>query len=381
MLERLGEPLLLRLQHLGDEILLPRQLGIGLAHQARELGHELVEKRLLLPELVAVANRTADDPAQHIAAAFVAGNHAVDDQERAGADMVGDDVERRRRQIARLRHGGGGPDQVLEQIDLIIAVHVLQHRGEALEAHAGIDAGLGQWRQPALRIAIELHEHQVPDLDVAVALRFGRARRSAGNTRPVIVEDLAARSARPGVGHLPKVVRRIRCALVVADAHDALARHADLVGPHAVGFVVGLVDGDPQLVRRQTVHAGQQFPRVSDRLALEVVAERPVAEHFEKCVMPGGVAHVLEVVVLAASAQAPLHVGGAHIASLVGAEKHILELDHAAVGEQQGRIVGRDERGRWNDRVPVGGEIVEELAADVVGFHRCSGGNTAAAQA
>ena len=36
-----------------------------------------------------------------------------------------------------------GLDQVREQIDLVVRVHVLQHRREALEAHAGIDGGLG----------------------------------------------------------------------------------------------------------------------------------------------------------------------------------------------------------------------------------------------
>ena len=63
-----------------------------LAHLPIEVRDELVEERLLLPELVAVADRAADDAAQHVAAALVAGNHAVDDQEGAGADVVGDDA-------------------------------------------------------------------------------------------------------------------------------------------------------------------------------------------------------------------------------------------------------------------------------------------------
>ena len=271
------------------------------------------------------------------------------------------------------RQCGGRLDQVAEQVDFVVAVHVLQHGGEALEAHAGIDARLGQRRELPLRVAIELHEHQVPDLDVTVALGVRRARRPAGDFRAVIVEDLAAGSAGSGLGHLPEIVRCVRRALVVADPHDALARHADLVRPDVVRLVVGLVDGDPQLVRRQPVNVGQQIPRILDRLALEVIAERPVAQHLEKSVMPGRVADVLEVVVLAAGAQAALDVGGAHVAARLGAEKHILELDHAAVGEQQGRIVRRNERSRRNDRVSVRGEVIEKLAADVVGFHRGNG--------
>src|SRR6185295_6518474 len=129
--------------------------------------------------------------------------------------------------------------------------------------------------------------------------------------------------------------------------------------------------------RRQPVDVRQQIPRIRDRLALEVIAELPVAEHLEEGVMPGRVADVLEVVVLASGAKAALDVGGAHVAARLGAQENILELHHAAVGEQQGRIVGRHERRRRNDRVSVRGKVVEKLAADVVGFHRGNGCGTA----
>jgi len=39
-----------------------------------------------------VADGAADDAAQHVAAPLVAGDHAVDDEEGTGADMVGDDL-------------------------------------------------------------------------------------------------------------------------------------------------------------------------------------------------------------------------------------------------------------------------------------------------
>ena len=59
-----------------------------------EVGHEAVKERLFLSELVAVTNGPADDSPQHIPAALVARNYAVDDEERAGADMVGDHAQR-----------------------------------------------------------------------------------------------------------------------------------------------------------------------------------------------------------------------------------------------------------------------------------------------
>ena len=150
----------------------------------------------------------------------------------------------------------------------------------------------------------------------------------------MIVEDLAARTARTGIGHLPEVVRRVRRASVVADAHDALARDADVVRPRVIGLIIGLIHRNPELLRGQLVNVGQELPRVLDRFALEVVTERPVAEHFEERAMACGVADVLEIVVLPSRAQAALHVRRADITAPIGAEKDLLELHHAAVGEQ-----------------------------------------------
>ena len=93
-----------------------------------------------LPELIAVADRAADDPAQHVAASLVAGNDAVDDQERAGADVIGDHAQRRIEIVGGTRLAHRGADQVLEEVDLVVGMHVLQHRGEALEPHPGVDA-------------------------------------------------------------------------------------------------------------------------------------------------------------------------------------------------------------------------------------------------
>src|SRR6185437_2581242 len=148
--------------------------------------------------------------------------------------------------------------------------HVLQHGGEALQAHAGVHAGRGQRRQRAVGRTVELHEHQVPDLDVAITVLVRRAGRTAGDFRTVVVEDLGAGTAGAGVGHLPEVVGSERRPFVVADAHDALGRHAHDLVPDVVGLVVGVVDGDPELLRRQLEHAGEQLPRPGDRLALEV---------------------------------------------------------------------------------------------------------------
>ncbi len=77
----------------------------------------------------------------------------------------------------------------------------------------------------------------------------------------------------------------------------------------------------------------------------EVVAEAPVAEHFEKGVMPAGAADIVEIVVLAAGADAFLGVGGAGVGAFFLAEEDRLELVHPGVGEEQRGIVERERPG------------------------------------
>ena len=76
-LKRLEESLLLHAQHLGDALGLRSQSGIGLTHQIDQITHQLVEKRRLLAQLVAVADGPADDAALHVAAAFVARDNPI----------------------------------------------------------------------------------------------------------------------------------------------------------------------------------------------------------------------------------------------------------------------------------------------------------------
>ena len=371
----LEEAFLLLLQHVGRALLVAPQLRIGLAHLGREVGDQLVEERLARAELVAVPDRAPRDPAQHVAASLVARDHAVDDGERAGPDVVGDHLQRRRILVAVAR--AGEIDDLLrrreqghEQIDLVVRVDVLQHRRQPLEAHAGVDARLRQLVHGPRVVAVELHEHVVPDLDVAVAILSRRSGRAAGDLGTVVVEDLAARPARAGVAHHPEVVGRVARALVVADPHDALGRQADLVLPDVVGLVVLGVDRRPELVLRQLVDLGQQLPRELQRVLLEVVAEREVAEHLEERVVARGVADVLEVVVLAAGADALLRRRRAHIGPLVVAEEDVLELVHPRVREQQGRVVAGHDRARGDDGVALRLEVLQERRPDLGSFHR-----------
>ena len=157
-----------------------------------------------------------------------------------------------------------------------------------------------------------------------------------GNAGAAIDVDLRAAAARSGIAHRPEVVGH-------AELADVIGRHE--IQPALVGLVVArdallaLEHGDVQLRRIESPLLGQEVPRQLDRVLLEVVAEREVAEHLEEGVMAQRRTDVVEIVVLAADPHALLRRGGARVVALLAAEEHVLELVHPGVGEEQRRIV------------------------------------------
>ena len=125
------------------------------------------------------------------------------------------------------------------------------------------------------------------------------------------------------------------------------------VFPNRSGFVVGRSkpffaseDGDDDTLGVEVERVDEVVPGELDRVALEVVAKREVAEHLEEGVMAGGHADVLEIVVLPADADALLRRGRSRVRPRFFAGEDVFELDHARVGEHEGRIIGRNERAR-----------------------------------
>ena len=363
--QRLVKTLFFGLEHLGDALGIGLEVGVGVAHERHQIGHQLVEERRLAAELVTVADGAAHDAALHIAAAFVARDHAVGHQKGGGAQVVGDHAQAGAVQVVAAGFAGGGFDQRVKNVDLVVAVHALQDGGQALQAHAGVHTGRGQRRDRTVFVHLELHEHVVPDLDETVAVFFGAARRAAGDVRAVVVKDFRARATRAGVGHHPEVVALVTPALVVPDADHAVSGQPDFFGPNVVGLVVFHVHGGQQALFGQLVHIGEQLPRPFQAFTLEVIAKAPIAQHFKESVVARGVAHVFQVVVFATGAQAGLYRGGAHVAALVGAQKHVFELHHARVGEHERRVVAWHQRAGRHHGVATLGKKVQKGFANI----------------
>ncbi|MNM68598.1 hypothetical protein D3C81_801620 [compost metagenome] len=369
VLQSLGELLFFGLEYALDVALLLLQFREGFAHLGDQRRDDLVEEATGCAQLVTVTAGATDDPAQHVATAFVGRQHAVGDQEAARTDVVGNHFQRRLIAIFAADRFGRRAQQVLEQVDFVVGIDVLHHRTDPLQAHAGVDRRRWQRMQHAIGGAVELHEHVVPDLDVAVAVFFRRARWAAPDVVAVIVENLGARATRASIAHGPEVVGSVWRTLVVADADHALDRYADFFGPDVIRFIVRGVDGDPEFFLRQLQNTGQEGPGEGNRVVLEVVTEAEVTKHFEERVVTSGITDVFQVTVLAAGTYAFLAAGGAGVRALFLAQEAVLELVHPRVGEQQGWVVARNQRAGGYTGVALLFEEAKEGFTDFCAFH------------
>ena len=318
-----------------------------------------------------VPDAAPHDAPQHVAAALVGRQYPVLDQHHRAAHVVGDHPQghvgplipavallgQLRRPVEYLPGG----------VDLVQVVDALQDRRHPLQAHPGVDV-LG--RQRALDVEVVLgpdlaqlvlHEDQVPDLEEPVLVCLGAA--VAAVVGAAVVVDLRARAAGAWHAHVPVVVGK-------PAGLDPAFRQADLVPPDRVRLLVAEQDRGPQLVLGEAEPAvrlgpGQQLPGVGDRPLLEVITERPVAQHLEERRMPGGLPDLFDV----QRAHALLHVRHPPVRRRPLAEQVRLERLHARDDEQHRGIVGY-QGGRGHDGVSLLLEIGKEAAGDLCRLHQ-----------
>jgi hypothetical protein len=270
-------------------------------------------------------------------------------------------IRRRREDCSVPENVAAGADDGLEDVGLEVRVDALEDGAEALEAGTGVDVLLGQRREDPAVLPVELGEDEVPDLDVAVAAAGDVAvGRPAAVLRAEVVVDLAAGPA----GAVGALGGRARGPEVVglAQALDLPGGEADLVGPDVERLVVVLVDGDRELVGGDVHLLVHELPGPGDGFALEVVAEREVAEHLEERVVARGPPHAFQV----ARPEALLRRGRPLEGEGAAPQEHVLELVHPRAREEERGVVRRDERVARVDGVPLLLEEVEVPFADFV---------------
>ena len=184
-----------------------------------------------------------------------------------------------------------------------------------------------------------------------------------------------ARTAGAGFAHHPEIVFDV----AVNDLDFRIAtRRAEKFCPDVVSFLIEIsgiagfrcVNRCVKPVRRKPPPSDDEFPCPLDGFFFEIVSERPVPEHFEKRVVIGVVADVLEVVVFSASTYAFLGVSRARwiVGSFFDAEEIRHKGIHPRIGEKQARRLRQQRRG-GHDGVLFFSEKIEEGLADFRGGH------------
>ena len=336
----------------------------------------LLGAQLLAPE----PHRAPEHAPEHVVPPVAPRRRAVGDGEGQSANVVGDDSVRHvlladvlgaELTGVGLRAGDGldGVKDGHEHVGVVVGHLTLEDGREPLEAHAGVDVLRREGLEDAALLAVELDEDDVPDLEAVGIVHVDEVARVAA--ADAVVVDLGARTARADVSHLPEVVLAVK--------REHLVR-GEVLEPDLLGLVVGgkALRGITAKVRGvepvlgEHVHLREELPRPPDGLLLEKVAEGPVPEHLEEGVVVGVLADVVEVVVLAARADALLGVGGAlelreRALRVGGAQEAGLELVHSRVGEEEGWvIVGDHGRGR-HDGVLLALEEIQEGLPDPLG--------------
>ena len=363
----LGEVLLLHPDDLGDIGLTLPQLGIVALVFVNNGVHYLIQEGTVHTQQLSVAGGPAQQAAQHIAPALVAGQHAVADHKGGGADVVGDDPQGHVDGVALAILGPGDLGDLVGDVHHGVhveqGVHVLAHHGQTLQAHTGVDVLLLQLGIVALAVVVELGEHHVPDLHIPVAVAaHGAAGLAAAILGAPVIVDLRAGTTGAGAV-LPEVV-------LLAELEDVVGGDADLLVPDAEGLGVGgggLVPGEDrreQPVRVQThpLRAGQKLPGPVDGLVLKVVAEGEVAQHLEIGAVAGGLADVLDV----AGADTLLAGGHPVAGRLLLPGEEGLHGGHTAVDQQQAGVVLGDQGEAGQTQMSLGLKKVQEHLAQFV---------------
>ena len=184
---------------------------------------------------------------------------------------------------ARLR--GDPLHDLLVAVGLVHRRHVLEDRRAALEAEAGVDVLRGKRGQRAVRVLLVLHEHEVPELEVALAARAAdrAVRLPAAVLLAAVVVELRVR-ARTAPARRPT-----RSSPRAGQRDDPLGRHADLLPELDRDLVraepelrVARVDGRPHAIPVELHPLAHELGGELDRPFLEVLPEREVAEHLEE---------------------------------------------------------------------------------------------------
>ena len=171
-----------------------------------------------------------------------------------------------------LRNAG---KNVLYRVNVEKAVNVLHNAGKSFKPHTRVDILLFKRGIVIMSVIVELGENDVPELNVSVAVTADMAvGTSAAFVRASVEVYLRAGTAGTRAV-LPEVV-------LLAHTRNMGRINSDLLCPYIIRLVVLEIYRHIKFVNGHLHNLCAELPRPGDSLALEVIAEREVAQHFKK---------------------------------------------------------------------------------------------------
>ena len=179
--------------------------------------------------------------------------------------------------------GDPGHDRLVD-VGLVDGHHVLQDRGRSLHAHPGVHVLFRERRQLAVGMQLELHEHEVPELEEPLATRAARTavRLAAAVLLTPVVVHLGVGTARSGAADGPEVLALGRKTMrsagcpIFSQAWYATSSSPSPSSGSPAKTLTQKRSGSTFRCSKTNSHAKL------DRAFLEVLAEREVAEHLEE---------------------------------------------------------------------------------------------------
>ena len=191
----------------------------------------------------------------------------------------------------------GLSNEVLEEVYIVIIVLTLKNCRCPFKSHACIDRRLGQRFLRTVCAAFILHENEVPDFDKAITIFIGRTRRAARNIFAVIKKDFRTWATWSRITHGPEI---IRC----SDADDTVIGKSCHFFPKLKGFVISVINRNKELIFGKAEIFGDQIPCMLNGIGFKIIAKTEITEHFEKCVVTGRIADIVQIIMLTARAYA-----------------------------------------------------------------------------
>ena len=338
--------------------LLSLQFGISTAHRIDERGQETIQESLTtVEESVTITHRTTQNTTNHITGFGIRRQLSIGDREGNGTDMVGNhahsDIHFFILTVSLVAKCSDFFNNRLENVGIVIRSLALNSHTQTFEAHTGIDMTSGQRFQRSVGLAVELHEHEVPDFNYLRMTFVHQAKtvyQSAFAVGTKVDMNFRARTARTRIAHFPEVV-------VLVTINNTF--FGKIFCPNSSSFVVttqafggtSFEHGGIQTIFVELQYFGEIFPSPVDGFLLEIIAKRPVAQHFEHGMMIGIVTYFFQVVVLTADAQTFLRVGHTRIFRRRLSQENILELVHTGIGKHQSGVVLHYHRSRRHNLV------------------------------